>query len=82
MKVFSKETHDRLRKVQLIIVASIAAWGALCSGIDLGVVGSVITAVLGACGVFVTTLVENDSQKYFETKTIVGKITPDKKVEG
>lgn len=81
MKVFSEKTHNILRKAQLIIFAAIAAWGALMGALDLGRAGAIVAAILGACGVFVTYLVENDSTTYFSTKTIVTKICPDKKPE-
>lgn len=78
MKIFSEKTHNLLRKAQLIIFALATAWGIVTASLDLGTVGAIISAVTGAAGAFVTYLVENDSAKYFETKTIVGKITPDK----
>lgn len=78
MKVFDEKTHKLLRKAQLIIFAAIAAWGALVGAIDLGRAGAIVAALLGAAGVFVTNLVENDSTNYFSTKSIVTKILPDK----
>lgn len=80
-RVFSEKTHRRMRKAQSLIFASIAAWSTFTGVLDLGVAGAVVTAILGAAGVFVTHLVENDSDNYFSTKTIVTKIMPDKKPE-
>lgn len=79
--VFSEKTHNLLRKAQLIIFAFAAAWGILTASLNLGTAGAIVSAITGAAGAFVTYLVENDSVKYFETKSIVGKISPDK-VEG
>ncbi len=81
MKVFSEKTHKILRKAQLIIFAAIAAFGSLSGALDLGVAGAIVAAILGAAGIFVTNLVENDSDNYFSTKTIVSKILPDKEPE-
>ena len=80
-RVLSEKTHKILRKAQLLIFAATAAWGALAGAMDLGHIGSIVAAVLGAGGVFVTYLVENDSSTYFSTKTIVNKILPDKEPE-
>lgn len=77
MKVFPEKVHKILRAAQLIIFALVAAWGALISALDMGKVGTIVAAVLGALGVFVTYLVDNDSNTYFSTKTIVTKIVPD-----
>lgn len=78
MKIFDEKTHKLLRKAQLIIFAAIAAWGTLTGALDLGAAGAIVAAILGAAGVFVTYLVENDSANYFSTKSIVTKIMPDK----
>ena len=77
MKVFSEKTHKMLRKAQLIFFAAVLAWSSLVASLDMGVVGAIISAVLGAGGIFVTTLAENDSDNFFATKTIVTKIVPD-----
>lgn len=81
MRVFTEKTHNILRKAQRIIFASIAACSTLMGALNLGVAGAVVAAILGAAGVFVTNLVENDSDNYFSTKTIVTKILPDHKPE-
>ena len=81
MKVFPERVHKILRAAQLIIFALVAAWGTLVSALDMGKAGTIVAAVLGALGVFVTYLVDNDSNTYFSTKTIVNKILPDKEPE-
>lgn len=79
--IFDEKTHKLLRQAQLIIFALSCAMSTLTAAIDLGRVGAIVCAVITAIGVFVTTLVENDSKEYFSTKTIVTKILPDKKPE-
>lgn len=75
--MFSKKTHDIMRKLQLIFAALAGALGILAAAVDLGKVGIIVAAVLSAAGYFCGHLAENDSTAYFETKDIVTKVAED-----
>lgn len=67
-KTFSKKTHDLMRKLQLIFSALAGALGILSAAVDLGQVGGIVAAVIGAAGYFVGQLAEDDSEKFFDKK--------------
>ncbi len=75
--MFSAKTHDLMRKLQLIFAALGGALGIVSAAVDLGRVGIIATAVLSACAYFVGQLAENDSDKFFDTRSIINKVEPD-----
>lgn len=79
--MFSKKTHDLMRKLQLIFAAAGGALGILAAAVDLVKVGVICTAVLSAAAYFVGQLAENDSAEFFDTKDIVTKVVPDDEEE-
>lgn len=79
--MFSAKTHDLLRKLQLIFAALGGALGIVAAAVDLGQAGVIVAAVLSAAAYFVGQLAEKDSEEYFDTKTVITKILPDKEPE-
>lgn len=75
--MFSKKTHDLMRKLQLIFAAMGGALGIVSAAVDLGRVGIIVTAVLSAAAYFVGQLAESDSTEFFDTRDIVTKVVPD-----
>lgn len=79
--MFSKETHDLLRKAAVICGAACFAFGIFTASVDLGKVGVVIAALLGAASGFISYLCDHDSDDFFSTKDIVTKVAPDTEEE-
>ena len=71
--MFSKQTHDLMRKLQLIFAAASGSLAIITAAVDMGLVGAICTAVLSAAGYFVGQLAQDDSDKYYETRMVVDK---------
>lgn len=82
MKVFSKKTHDTLRKAAVICGAATCAFGIFAASVDLGQVGGIIAAFLGAVSGFVCYIADHDSDEFFDTRDIVNKVEPDETYAG
>lgn len=76
----SKKWHDILRTLQWIIPAAITFFGALDKVFAWGLLGYVET-IGSALVAFIGIIAQHSSSTYFETKSIVTKITPDKEAK-
>ena len=73
----TNKLHDILRTLQWIIPALMTLYGAFDKVFGWGIIGIVET--IGAAVVaFIGILAQHSSAQYFETKTIITKILPDK----
>lgn len=72
----SKKLHDALRFCQWFVPALATFYGVLDKAFGWGYAGIVMTIVAGFT-TFIGVCVEHDSAVYFDTKTIVTKITED-----
>lgn len=75
--MFSKKTHDNLRKAAVICGAACFAFGIFSASVDLGIVGGIISSLLGAASGFISYIADHDSENYFDTKDIVTKVVDD-----
>lgn len=76
----SNKLHDILRTLQWLIPALMTLYGAFDEVFGWGLMGMVET--LGAAVVaFIGVLAQHSSHQYFETKSIVTKILPDKEIQ-
>lgn len=77
----NNKMHDLLRTLQWLIPALMTLYGAFDRVFGWGLLGVVET--LGAAVLtFIGVVAQHSSNQYFETKTIVTKILPDKEQEG
>ena len=76
----TKKLHDTLRFLQWFVPALATFYGVLDKAFGWGYSGIVMTIVAGFV-TFIGVCVEHDSAEYFDTKTIVTKITPDREEE-
>ena len=76
----SKKLHDFLRTMQWFIPALATFYGVLDKAFGWGYAGIVMTIVAGL-ETFLGVCVEHDSTVYFDTKSIVTKILPDREEE-
>lgn len=76
----SNKMHDILRTLQWLIPAVVTLYGAFDTAFGWGVVGTVET-LASAVITFIGIVAQHSSSKYFETKSIVTKILPDKEPE-
>lgn len=73
----NNKLHDILRTLQWLIPALMTLYGAFDKAFGWGLMGTVET--LGAAVVaFIGVVAQHSSHQYFETKSIVTKILPDK----
>lgn len=76
----SNKLHDILRTLQWLIPALMTLYGAFDKAFGWGLMGTVET--LGSAVVaFIGVVAQHSSHQYFETKSIVTKILPDKAQE-
>lgn len=76
----SKRAHDILRLLQRIIPHAVAIYSLIDYFFGIGLVGlveGIVSEVIALIGEFA----DGDSSRYFSTKSIVTKITPDRKEE-
>lgn len=72
--------HDILRTLQWLIPSLVTLYGAFDKAFGWGLIGTVET--LGSAMVaFIGVVAQHSSHQYFETKSIVTKILPDKAQE-
>lgn len=76
----SKRAHDILRLLQRIIPHAVAIYSLIDYFFGIGMVGlveGIVSEVIALIGEFA----DGDSSRYFSTKSIVTKITPDPEEE-
>ena len=76
MKITNK-LHDILRILQWLIPALVALYGTIDAVFGIGAIG-VVETLASAVVTFIGVVAQHSSKEYFSTKTIIGKITPDK----
>lgn len=73
----SSKLHDILRTLQWLIPALVTFFGVLDKAFSWGVFGTVEMIASGFVAL-IGVIAQHSSHTYFDTKTIVTKITPDK----
>lgn len=73
----SNKLHDILRTLQWLIPALVAFFGVLDKAFSLGVFGTVEMIASGFVAL-IGVIAQHSSHTYFDTKTIITKITQDK----
>ncbi len=76
----SKRAHDVLRLLQRIIPHAVAIYSLIDYFFGIGLVNlveGIVSEVIALIGEFA----DGDSSRYFSTKSIITKITPDRKEE-
>lgn len=73
----SGKMHDFLRTLQWLIPAIITLYGVIDKVFGFGLIGAVET-IGSAIVAFIGVIAQHSSATFFSTKSIVGKITPDK----
>ena len=76
MKITNK-LHDILRTLQWLIPAVVALYGTVDAVFNIGAIG-IVETLASAVVTFIGVVAQHSSKEYFSTKTIIGKITPDK----
>ena len=76
MKITDK-LHDILRTLQWLIPAVVALYGTVDAVFNIGAIG-IVETLASAVVTFIGVVAQHSSKEYFSTKTVVGKILPDK----
>lgn len=71
--MFSKKTHDLMRKLQIIVAAVATGFGVVAASLDLGRVGFIIANIIMGADAAIGYFVQHDGDTYFETREIVDK---------
>ena len=76
----SKRAHDILRLLQRIIPHAFAIYSLIDYFFGIGLVG-LVEGIVAEVVALIGELADGDSSRYFSTKSIVTKITPDREEE-
>jgi len=76
----SKKAHDILRILQRVIPHAVAIYSLIDYFFGIGLVG-LVEGIVSEVIALIGELADGDSSRYFSTKSIVTKITPDRKEE-
>lgn len=76
----SKKAHDILRILQRVIPHAVAIYSLIDYFFGIGLVG-LVEGIVAEVIALIGEIADGDSTRYFDTKTIVTKITPDRKEE-
>lgn len=76
----SKKAHDFLRILQRVIPHAVAIYSLIDYFFGIGLVG-LVEGIVAEVIALIGEIADGDSTRYFDTKTIVTKITPDREEE-
>lgn len=69
--MLSEKTHDTVRRLQIWLEAAAFAMASLTASVDLGRIGAIITAVIGAGAAFCGYIAKKDSEAWRRSVTVI-----------